>query len=111
MVRLVGDLFFFYLTCVGLYGPKHLGLHISAKIPVFMAYTPQRMYQQYAYNTGESLKPNGVTFSTRIGTTPTVPSVERDGDSFEQISDLFGVCRLEEDETFKLPQSARHRDR
>ena len=64
-----------------------------------MTYTPQKKVN----NTDKSSKPDDVTFSTRIGTTPAISSVERDGDSFEQIRDLFGVCRLEEDETLELP--------
>ena len=89
----------FYLTDVGFYSPKHLGLHIPAKLPIFMAYIPQTIIN----NKGETLGPNDVTFSARIGTTPAVPGVERDGDSFEQIHDLLGICRLEEDETLKFP--------
>jgi len=91
---------FFYLTDVGFYSPKHLSLHIPAELPVFMAYTPQK---KKVNNIGESSKSNDVTFSTRIGTTPAIPGVERDGDGFEQIHDLLGVCRLEEDETLELP--------
>ena len=34
--------------------------------------------------------------------------MERDGDGVEQIRDLFGVCRLREDETLKFPESAGH---
>ena len=37
--------------------------------------------------------------------------MERYGDGFEQIRNLLGVCRLEEDETLEFPQSARHRDK
>jgi len=45
-----------------------------------MAYAPQR---KNINNIGESLKLNDVTFGARIGTTPTVSSVERNGDGFK----------------------------